>query len=61
MRVVVKLKLGVALETDRYGVIDGVSTTTPAWIDMMQLDLHPAEAMADAAAAVAGNQELICF
>lgn len=61
MRVVVELNFRVALETDWDGVFDIVTTTTTAWVDMVQLDLHPAESVTDAAPAVTGSQDLICF
>ena len=57
MFVVVQLYLSMTLEADGDGVVSGVWSAVRRRFYMMDLDLDPAETVADAAAAVAVREE----
>ena len=59
MRVVVELDLRVTLEAHRDGILDEVRAATDGWLDVVQLHLDAAKAVANAATAVACGKESI--
>lgn len=54
---VVVVHLGMTFKTERYRILDPATVRRIGRLDMVNFDLHTAEAMADAASPMAGDKE----